>query len=223
MRTKEASIALRFLAAVLSSGAQAAESAHTDQFVAEASLMNERLRAFEHARMQPVRDGFKGASNEVADRIGRAFAHRLEKDANILSGAFKAVSGLGKKTLGGLPKPGVTPIPAVTGGATSTPGLLTRLSPNARFNAAAKTEGLISPTGAAPTTVPSAPVPKSKPLLGWKSKAAIGGGLALTGYAGYKGLQTAKDYMMMPSQGGAAWGHGGPQPFTGINQFGQPQ
>jgi hypothetical protein len=126
-------------------------------------------------------------------------------------------------------------------GAPAAPGLLTRMSPNARFNAAAKAEGLApppppappakAPTSAAgsppmppaPAPAPGAPASSSKPLLGWRSKALVGGALLGTGYAGYKALQTAKDYMMVPSGSSQNWGAGGPQPKAGVNEWGQPQ
>lgn len=52
-----------------------------------------------------------------------------------------------------------------------------------------------------------------KPLIGWKTKALLGAGALGAGYAGYKGLQTARDYMMTPTMTGGAWGgYGGPMP-----------
>ena len=71
-----------------------------------------------------------------------------------------------------------------------------------------------------PATGPATP---KKPLIGWKGKAAIGAGLAGAGYAGYKGLQTAKDYMMQSTQPAAYWGGQGMAPASSVNQYGYAQ
>lgn len=59
--------------------------------------------------------------------------------------------------------------------------------------------------------------------MGWKGKATLGLGAAGLGYAGLKGAQTARDYMMIPSQGGSRWGAYGQRPPTGVNEYGYAQ
>jgi hypothetical protein len=61
-------------------------------------------------------------------------------------------------------------------------------------------------------------------LKGLRNKALLYGGgtaaIAGTGYAGYKGLQAAKDYMMAPTYTSQAWGGYGMSPQGDLNQFG---
>lgn len=82
---------------------------------------------------------------------------------------------------------------------------------------------------AAPAAAQAAPAvatasAASKPLIGMGTKAKLlGAGLAAGGlYAGYKGLQSAKDYMMQPS-GTATFGGPTPGLMHNVNQWGQPQ
>jgi hypothetical protein len=62
---------------------------------------------------------------------------------------------------------------------------------------------------------------KRKPLLSWKTKGKIlgAGALGLGGYAGYKGLQTTRDYMMQPTYASNAWGGQGQMPGQ-LSQYG---
>lgn len=57
---------------------------------------------------------------------------------------------------------------------------------------------------------------RNKALLYGGGTAALGG----AGYVGYKGLQTAKDYMMQPSYMSTSWGPPGMMPNSGVNQYG---
>lgn len=75
--------------------------------------------------------------------------------------------------------------------------------------------------GAAVATGAGKSVAKKPSLIGWKGKALLGGGALGAGYAGLKGLQTAKQYMMTPTSGGQRWGTG-QQLRSGVNQWGQP-
>jgi hypothetical protein len=72
---------------------------------------------------------------------------------------------------------------------------------------------------AAPAAQAAAPAAKGKPLLSMatKGKLMAGGALAGAGYVGYKGMQTARDYMMAPSQ------HTTAPVMQNVNQFGYPQ
>lgn len=64
--------------------------------------------------------------------------------------------------------------------------------------------------GAVAAPVAAAATKKSKPIIGLGTKAKILGGVGLAGagYLGYKGLQTTRDYMMIPSYSSQRWGYG---------------
>lgn len=102
------------------------------------------------------------------------------------------------------------------GGALTAPAVPSRGAPRPPPSPAAT-------TGAAPGTRPS-PAPgkplwpsiRNKALLYGGGTAALGG----AGYVGYKGLQTAKDYMMQPSYMSTSWGPPGMMPQGGVNQYG---
>jgi hypothetical protein len=111
----------------------------------------------------------------------------------------------------------------------------------ARFQQAAAKQGVTAPrmpgqggpyrtpapraaAGAAAATAPAAAAP-GKTLMqrlkpGWKTKATLAAGTLGAGYAGYKGLQAAKDYMMAPTYTSQAWGGYGMSPQGDLNQFG---
>lgn len=75
---------------------------------------------------------------------------------------------------------------------------------------------------AAPTAQPKpAAQPASRPLIGAGTKLKMLGGAAAlgTGYVGYKGLQTARDYMMAPPHHSS---YGTPMAHD-VNQYGYPQ
>lgn len=79
-----------------------------------------------------------------------------------------------------------------------------------------------------PTPTPAAQAAgdtaKSKGGLGWKGKAVLGLGAAGLAYGGYKGLQSARDYMMIPSYtGGMNWGGYGMPLRRDVNQYGYTQ
>jgi len=102
--------------------------------------------------------------------------------------------------------------------------------------ATAAAAGAVPAAASAATPVAAAAVPaaaeaatKSKPLIsGWtKAKIGLGGAAALgvagTGYAGYKGLQGARDFMMQPAHSGGQWGQFGPIPQANVNSSGYTQ
>lgn len=129
-------------------------------------------------------------------------------------------------------------IPKVTGAtAPGGPGIFTKVkqwvSPTERMKAVAEGADLPNITGAAKATAPAAApaavqaaAPASKPLISGWTKAKIGlglagaGTLAAGGYAATKGAQGFRDYMMVPSHGGHAWGHYGPQPAMNVGAGG---
>lgn len=89
-----------------------------------------------------------------------------------------------------------------------------------------RTPGAAAP-GVAPKAAPAASAAPGGGVnwRGMRNKALLYGGgtaaLAGTGYAGYKGLQAAKDYMMAPTYTSQAWGGYGMAPQDGdLNQFG---
>lgn len=88
------------------------------------------------------------------------------------------------------------------------------------------TEAPAVPTKSAPIEAASKAVEegaKKSKGLGWKTKATLGLAAAGTGYVGLKGTQAARDYMMVPSQGGGNWGRYGGQVPHGVNRYGVAQ
>lgn len=184
---------------------------------------------------------------KIAENVGRRLAHQtrdelaalmekaasgaelteLEKEALIGAGLLaKGLGALGR----GLGSAGKS----LGWGATGTigrGGLAQTIGTKMRTaGAGLRTKGLqLAGTKAAPAAAAGAAAPaaaaasKAKPLIGWGTKAKIGlGALGLgAGYAGYKGLQAAKDYMMQPTAA-STWGHHTPGPPANVNQFGYP-
>lgn len=74
-------------------------------------------------------------------------------------------------------------------------------------------------TAAAAPAAQAAKQTASKPLVGWRSKALLGGATLGAGYVGYKGLQAARDYMMVPTSSTQNWGVGAPV-LSNVNQYG---
>ncbi len=74
----------------------------------------------------------------------------------------------------------------------------------------------------APAATPAQIKAQNDPWLSWRTKAKIGIGAASlgTGYVGYKGLQTARDYMMMPSSTGGPWNPYGSGVRHNVNPMG---
>ncbi len=212
MRDKAASLGLRFIAAALGI---AGDDSSRIELQGEAEAMNAQFQAQEEARMRPVHDGLK-----IASDLGRQLARELEKDA--FMGALRGVGGAVTKSLGKV-SPNIRFNAAAKAEGLAQPGLLTRMSPNARFNAAAKMNDVAPPMKPAVPAAAAPTAPKaSKPLIGWKGKALAAGAIGATGYAGYKGLQTARDFMLTPGHQTHNWGAGGPQPRAGVNEYGQP-
>ncbi len=73
--------------------------------------------------------------------------------------------------------------------------------------------------GAAATT--AAKSAKAATGLGLKNKLLLGGAALGAGYAGYKGLQTARDYMLQPAHS-QTWGKRGLPLPANVNEYGTP-
>lgn len=56
---------------------------------------------------------------------------------------------------------------------------------------------------------------------GWKTKAVMGAGILGAGYAGYKGMQAAKDYMSTPVHDTQRWGSSRPA-MNNVSEYGYP-
>jgi hypothetical protein len=209
-------------------GAYQDDASHREQVLLEAEIMNRKLRAMEAYRMSsvvaslggdaqasiaagheaPVISAVKLSSMDpelfaLAERSGRSLVKHagmggglglLGSAANAIKGVFGGGGGVSKKITGALAKPKANPMAA--------------------------------PLKAGAEQVAKGPV--KKPLISTGTKAKIGLGVAGaglaagTGYAGYKGLQATRDYMMQPSQQGAGqWGGYGPQPVSNVNQYGR--
>ena len=110
---------------------------------------------------------------------------------------------------------------AATVGATKGPGVLQRTGGwlqgkgQALQQAGSAKAPAAAIQAAAPAAAPAA-AGASKPLLN-RGKLLAGGALAGAGYVGFKGMQTARDYMMAPSH------HATAPIMQNVNEFGYPQ
>jgi hypothetical protein len=186
----------------------------------EAELMNNMARAYEAMRMhptiQPLRESrelvnhevprdlnFKGGSADL-QTVVRTMAKNgwaeLEKDAFGMAMMGNILKNVGSKLQSFT---GTGRLAQAAGTASGTIGGL-------------GTKMLGKGTGMAA----AAAKPASKPFMSMGTKAKVLGGGALmgAGYAGYKGLQATRDYMMTPSGGGNF--HGGGSIPQSVNQYG---
>lgn len=246
MKTKEASIASRFLASLVMGGMASNNAEEAEATRAEAQMMNEMFRQHEHNRLAQTREGFK-----VAADLGRKLA-RAEKTASFmgaLKGMLPAARGLQKtlapgvaKTLGAAEAGALRAAPKTMMMPTALPGGKSSGSSGLRLGnqptpppAVPAPAAPVAPTlptpapgkpPAAPGTPPATPAAgKSKPLLsfGTKAQLALTAGIGAVGYAGYKGVNAANNYMSAPGHGASTWGQGGPRVKTGVNEYGQPE
>lgn len=203
-----------------------ADKSHQDHLLAEAEAMNVRLQALEAARMSPVIAGFTGKTasldpelQKIAEDIGMRLADEMEKEA-IIGAGLKFLGTVGKNLLGKLPQSGT----AKFLGAAERAGLggVARGALKPPSIGGGMTQKAVTGLQAAPQAAKAV----SKPFIGFGTKAKVLGaaGLAGAGYLGYKGLQTARDYMMMPSHS-STWGAYGsvPQHQVGGPGGGYPQ
>lgn len=225
----------RLVAPLASMALFAADSRHLARQQAEAEAMNQAFRMIQQQEMAQTVQGFKVASDrqaelqKVAEELGRELAHEMNKEAlvgaNLIGrGLLAAGKGLGRagKSLGW----GATGNIGRGGLSEAAGGAMRRLGIKTRQVGSSMTK---APAAAAPAATTAATAggmqqaaQTSKPLIstGTKLKAGLGLGLLGTGYAGYKGLQTARDYMMQPT-GMTRWGRYGPAPMHNVNQYGQ--
>ena len=155
-----------------------------------------------------------GAIQKGTQAVGRGLqgtASGVQQGAQNLAGKVK---GLGAPKM---PSPAVpsTPKPLPVGA-----------TPKPPVAAAPPAAPMPPPTPAVPAAAPAGqPGALSRAWQavqpGWRTKALLGAGIAGTGYVGYKGLQTARDYMMMPSHGAAnSWGGSGLAPAGSVTEYG---
>jgi hypothetical protein len=233
--------ALQVAAPLAFLGMVAVDKGRRLRLLQEADLMNRMFRAVESQRMQGVRDGLEGkyasvgrflacaepgelekVAMEIGTRLARE-ASELEKKALVGAavGMLGRALGAGGKALGGgggqfLRRQGINLRSAARGrGAAPAP---MSLSQGARQGFTAG-----SPTGASPWAAASAAAPTAvagkKSLLGWKGKAGLGAATLGAGYAGYKGLQATRDYMMTPTSQ-ERWGRHGVAPAHNVSPYG---
>lgn len=121
---------------------------------------------------------------------------------------------------GATQSPWASKAPARNTAGPSGPAELAGAQTAAQKNVARGSEKMLAKADPTPAAAP-APTPK-KPWLSGATKAKIGLGVAGAGlaYTGYKGLQAARDYMMVPSYGGGQYGAYGPRPASQVNQYG---
>lgn len=200
------------------------------------------LRAGETLRASVLGEG--GADGLEKRALGvSVFSKMLGAGKRSLVSTGRAVGRTGARATGGLQRAGAQYTQRGLGPAAAksrvmaTPGALTpRAAAGGAVSGAVPLppapRGLpsgsaVRPGGAlgAPAAVPAAQQGVRKPLLqrlkpGWRAQAALGAGVAGTGYAGYKGLQATKDYMMQPTYASQYWGGAGMNPQAMVNQYG---
>lgn len=192
--------AARIAASILGVGAMAGDAHHVKKLRQEAALLTQAIREHEAMRMQPAIAGLtrgripQGQPILPSDDIDLADLE-ASMPMDLLKGGSAELSALGislGKTLAKIAAPSFAP------------GELKK--------EAIVLGSLLKPAAEA--------VPKAKPLLsmGTKAKLLGGAGLLGAGYMGYKGMQTARDYMMMPS-GQSNWGPGY-APRAGVTEYG---
>jgi hypothetical protein len=234
--------AARLLAPVASIAFAGADKAHQEELVAAAEAMNAAFRELEHEKVQQIAAGFKGASvlapelQKVAQNVGRKLAQEapdLEKDALVgLLGQGMGMLGRGLGTLGKSLGWGATGAVGRGGLAQGVGGGLRQIGAGLRGQGVALQRGAAAAapalagaaTAAAPAAAKGAGLLGGKPLISGLTKAKLGlGALGLgLGYAGYKGLQSARDYMMIPTAQ-ERYGGFGLRPMGGVNEYGYPQ
>lgn len=194
------------------------------------------MQGFEQAMMHDEfgkMGGIQPAYVKVAEDLGRQLAHQasdeletimtkmasgeelteLEKEAlvgTLMKGLGKGLGAVGKKVGWG------------GSGSFGKGGLAQKAGTKVRqWGAGLRTKGLQRAGIKAMPEAAAGAASKSKPLIGWGTKAKIGLGVAGlgAGYAGYKGLQAAKDYMMQPTAA-SSWGAHGVTPMKNVNQLG---
>lgn len=204
----------KMVASMLGFGVMMADSRHQARLKQEAELMNQALRELEARKMEQTignLDGRKMASAELALRhVVKAAAVEagMDKEAigALLAGGArllgKGLSGAGK-AVGKLPTTGTARLRQAAGGAQG---------------AGQRASGWLQSAGQ--TLQGTQAAAKPKPLIGLGTKAKLLGGAAMLGggYATMKGLQTARDYMMMPSRT-QNWGTGAPLHHN-VSQYG---
>jgi hypothetical protein len=86
------------------------------------------------------------------------------------------------------------------------------------------TSRLLAAQKAAPAAATPAATEGGRKLFGWKSKLLGAAALGGTGYMGFKGMQAARDYMMMPTGYGGVGGRWGARPPLQhrVSQYGYP-
>lgn len=236
---KGAAPALAQLAmAALGLGAVVSDQRHTAELTQQAEAMNQVVRELEAKKMEQTINSL-GPSKlaSIAEEIGTELARSsLGKEAAIgaLVGALGrglggtlAASGRG---LGALGRSGNTfrfqqaARRAGVGVPTPAAGVGTALR---QSGVSLQQTGRNLSSGATQAqqnmATQQARRAASKPLIGTGTKLKLlGGATALgAGYAGLKGLQTARDYMMMPA-GQSTYGRHGPQLMHNVSQYGYP-
>lgn len=202
--------ALEVLRGVLGFGLLHHDQGHQEQLRAEAEAMNQALREREAMKMHATKSELKSPSlvparvNHEAPPVTAEDAGLFYGDADLFKGGSASVVGryargellspMEKAALGGFIGAGLKGLGAGAKAIGSRLGM----------------GGVGGALQAAGQGVMGAVKPAAKPLIGLGTKAKLIGGLGLAGaaYAGYKGLQTTRDYMMTPSYSSPSWGSG---------------
>lgn len=223
-------------APLLGIGLMAHDLKHQSNLVAEAERMNESARYFEAKKMEDTISSLGGVMPKQAEleQVGVTLAKFACVDTKTLLekvAAGNALSGMEKEAIGALLGrlgAGAGKMLSQGGGALTRAGgrlqqagqAVSKKVPGGAVRPSqgglgAKPAGGPYRTAAKPSAgqlAPAAASGKEQPLLGGMTKAKLLGtaGLLGAGYAGYKGLQAVRDYMMVPTGARQQWGYGAP-------------
>jgi hypothetical protein len=215
-----AGMLLRVLGPAGTAAMMSSMSSSQDRQVQEAQIINRMFRELEARKQRGVVGGLSGempamsVQGQAAQQLNQMEGYQrmmslMNKRAGVLTHAAReAVESMDKEAFG-----------ALMAGASKLIG-----------NAGLKTKGITNALKTPKAVAPRAPglggtqgvaqaAQARKPIIGMKAKLLAGGAALGAGYAGYKGLQTAKDYMMQPTYATQAWGGSGTL-RGGVNEFG---
>ena len=213
-----------------------ADSKHRERQLQEAAVLNQLFRELEAEKQRGTQDALSGKGSalspqgQAAQQLNSMQSYHgmlslMDKGGSALSGlAIEALEGMDKEAIGALLGGVAKGMGKMLGGAgAKAPGVVGKLkgAPRAVGPKAAGLPGTQGVAQAAQASRGPGVLAGAKKAVtpGWKSKALVGGAALGAAYTGYKGLQTARDYMMQPTYASNNWG--GTGTLRGpVNQYG---
>lgn len=211
-------------APLLGMGLMQHDADHQTSLEAEAARMNEAARYFEAKKMEGTISALGGGVEKRAEAAGELMAKFAHVDVDELMEKFAAgddLTEMEKEAIGALLGRLATGAGrAIRSAGKSTgrvgqklqAGTLQKPATGSVVSPSAASKGPYRTPAAKPAAASTAAAAKPKPLVGGMTKAKLLGaaGIGAAGYAGYKGLQAVRDYMMVPTGQGVRWGHQAP-------------